>query len=270
MKYIKRLIKNIIFYRQYQRLKTIYSYYSKIIKNAYTWIFAKTETDNFYYSITEKNLSDLISIVSIVTGKSIDDIEHFIEEINTNTEIFERIKNSWLSESGMEDAKVGLARRVGWYAVIRSSKPKLIVETGVSHGVGALVICAALEKNASEGYPGRYIGTDINLTSGKLLLDRHKSFAQILIGDSLNSLKNIEDPIDLFINDSDHSAEYEGQEYRTIQHLLSLNSIILGDNSHVTEELRNFSYATGRRYIFFSEKPSNHWYPGAGIGFSFR
>lgn len=269
MKSLKLFIKKAIFYRQYLRLRTVLGYYSQTLKHSASWIFARTETDNFYYSITESNLRDLVSAVSIVTGKSSEVIEGYISEINTNNEITEQIANSWSSDPLMSDAKVGLARRVGWYAVVRSSKPRLVVETGVSHGVGALVICAALERNALEGFPGNYIGTDINPNAGYLLLPRFREFGKILVGDSLNSLQEFTEPIDVFINDSDHSSAYEGDEYRAVNHLLSSNSIILGDNSHVTNELRNYSYMTGRKYLFFAEKPKEHWYPGAGIGFSF-
>ena len=42
--------------------------------------------------------------------------------------------------------------------------------------------------------------------------------------------------------------------------------MLFGDNSHVTDKLYQFALATGRNFLFFSEKPADHWYPGAGIG----
>jgi hypothetical protein len=30
--------------------------------------------------------------------------------------------------------------------------------------------------------------------------------------------------------------------------------------------LAEFSERSGRRFVFFSERPKDHWYPGAGIG----
>jgi hypothetical protein len=51
---------------------------------------------------------------------------------------------------------------------------------------------------------------------------------------------------------------------------MSPKSFVLGDNSHVTDELFKFSARTGRQFLFFKEQPKNHWYPGAGIGISFR
>jgi hypothetical protein len=93
---------------------------------------------------------------------------------------------------------------------------------------------------------------------------------EILYGDSIASLSNFTDNIDLFINDSDHSADYEYKEYLTINKLLTDKSIILGDNSHCTSKLADFSREMNRNFIFFQEITKNHWYPGAGIGISYK
>jgi hypothetical protein len=50
---------------------------------------------------------------------------------------------------------------------------------------------------------------------------------------------------------------------------LGPRAVLLGDNSHATTALADFSEAHGRRFAFFKEQPRKHWYPGAGIGISF-
>ena len=87
----------------------------------------------------------------------------------------------------------------------------------------------------------------------------------ILQGFQQLSLNRLNCTIDLFINDSDHSAEYEEREYACVVAKLSPAAVLLGDNSHVTNKLYQFALATGRDFLFFSEKPADHWYPGAGI-----
>jgi hypothetical protein len=47
---------------------------------------------------------------------------------------------------------------------------------------------------------------------------------------------------------------------------LAKDFVILGDNSHVSSSLLYFAKKNDYKYIFFSEEPENHWYPGAGIG----
>jgi predicted O-methyltransferase YrrM len=160
-------------------------------------------------------------------------------------------------------------RRLGWYAIARAIKPSVIVETGVERGHGAVILCAALMRNTAEGMPGKYYGTDIDPHAGRLLSGPYAAMGRILYGDSIKSLTAMTETIDLFINDSDHSAEYEYREYHVVAPKLSPRALVLGDNAHVTDKLALFARETGRHFLFFREEPRNHWYPGAGIGISF-
>ena len=90
-----------------------------------------------------------------------------------------------------------------------------------------------------------------------------------MIDNSLQAISKI-DRIDLFIHDSDHSAEHESREFKLLQSRLSSKGIVLSDNSHVTTELAKWSLEHGRRFVYFAEQPLNHWYPGAGIGVSMK
>jgi hypothetical protein len=46
-------------------------------------------------------------------------------------------------------------------------------------------------------------------------------------------------------------------------------SIVLSDNADMCTALFRFSRETNRQFLFFKEVPADHWFPGAGIGFSF-
>jgi predicted O-methyltransferase YrrM len=166
------------------------------------------------------------------------------------------------------DPDVKFGRRIAWYTIVRVLKPKIIVETGVDKGLGAVVLCAALLRNRDEGYPGEYLGTDIDPQAGKLLSAPYSEVGAILYGDSIASLRKLDGPIDLFINDSDHSAEYEASEYEIIAPKLSACAVLVGDNSHVTDALFQFSLSHERSFIFINEAPLQHWYRGGGVGLS--
>ena len=166
------------------------------------------------------------------------------------------------------DKSPSFGRRLGWYAIARALRPRVIVETGVDRGLGSVLLCAALKRNTAEGYLGRYYGTDINPYAGVLLDAPWSEHGKILYGDSITSLSKLTETVDLFINDSDHSADYEYQEYQTVKPLLSPHAVVLGDNAHANDMLLRFSEENGRRFLFFKEQPRGHWYPGAGIGIS--
>ena len=124
--------------------------------------------------------------------------------------------------------------------------------------------------NKSEGFEGQYIGTEINLKAGKLYKEPYNSVGKIIYGDSIKKLNKIDKKIDLFINDSDHSSQYKYNVYLSIKEKLSKNSFIFGYNSHVTDCLPRFSRISNRSFIFFQEKPKNHWYRVEGMGISFK
>lgn len=271
--YLKSFIKNVPLLQEFIRIrvrkKRATSYYKPSFRLINDWAKKKTELSNYYYDLSESNRSDLASLISAVTETPFEQVEALFDELENNENLRAHISNSWARDPMMSDAKLGYGRRLGWYAFIRILKPKIVVETGVHHGVGACVIASALIKNAEDGFVGQYFGTDIDKNAGKLLVQPYSKFGKILYGDSIDSLKRLNESVDIFINDSDHSCEYEKSEYETINSKLSESALILGDNSHATNSLRIFSQSAGRKFIFFKEIPKKHWYPGAGIGISF-
>lgn len=243
------------------RLRVAGHYLLPPASRAAKWLLTSNETDNFGYRVTARNASHIASAVSLATHADPELVERYMRELEEDAELA-----AHLAAHGMPPL---YARRIGWYAVARITKPALIVETGVHKGVGAVVLCAALRRNALEHQDGRYLGTDIDPSAGVLLSGAYAAQGQVIHGDSLATLEALAGPIGLFINDSDHSAEYERREYQAVKDKLAPGAIILGDNAHATDELMAFSRATGRRFLFVSEKPLDHWYPGAGIGISF-
>jgi predicted O-methyltransferase YrrM len=272
MRKIFRGLKNIWFFNFLRRLFMASRYYNKKYLQILKWGFTSKEDTNFTYDLTEQNKAYLAHMIAVVTRIEYSQVLEYIAEVQSDeilkATILTAIKNS--TEKRFTDRAVRFGRRLGWYAFARVIKPEIIIETGVDKGLGSVLLCAALIKNREEGFEGRYFGTDINPKAGYFLEGKYKEMGTILYGDSIASLSQLTEKVDLFINDSDHSSEYEYQEYLTIKPLLTDKTIILGDNSHTSRKLADFSAETGRNFIFFKETPLNHWYPGAGIGISFK
>lgn len=235
------------------------------------WVFSSREENNFTYDLSDQSLLYLAHVVAQVADCDPEVALGYINELRDDAELQTYLVNLLANSaySTVSDRRVGYGRRLGWYALVRLLKPKVVIETGVDKGLGSAVLCAALLHNRAEGAPGRYYGTDIEPAAGWLLKAPYNEVGELLIGDSIESLKAFPEKIDLFINDSDHSAEYEAREYETIMDKLAKGGVVLGDNAHVTGKLAEFSLAKGRGFLYFQEFPRNHWYPGAGIGISF-
>lgn len=231
------------------------------------WLFTSREDTNFTYGLTRSNMRHLAHMISIVTGKPSQQALDFIDEANSDQELRQHIISRMQSgpDRYYSDARADFAKRLGWYALVRIAKPELVVETGVDKGLGAVVIASALLKNGK----GRYLGTDIDPTAGRLLSGKYAQVGTVLYGDSITSLGNLAEKIDIFINDSDHSAEYEAREYQVIEGKLSDGAFVIGDNAHATDMLMEWSERKNRNFLFWREQPLSHWYPGAGIGISF-
>jgi predicted O-methyltransferase YrrM len=228
------------------------------------------EDTNFTYDLSALNLEYLASFIAIVTQNSPETATSYIHEALQDESLRNHIKEETIRHNSLSaDFEARFGRRLGWYAIVRSQKPSVVVETGVDKGLGTCLLAAALLRNTQEGFPGRIYGIDIDPQAGYLLSGRYVEYGEILIGDAVQSLNRFDKPIDCFINDSDHSPVYERSEYETIKNKLSSKAILIGDNAHCSDELRNFALRTDRNFLFFREEPVNHWYPGAGIGAAF-
>jgi len=253
------------------RLKLAVWHYRHIAINVIRWLKQSREITNFTYDLTPRNITHLASFVAVVTGIDFMVAIEYLNELRQDDRLRRHVQQlmQQYPERWVADEMVKYGRRLGWYAFVRAKKPRIVVETGVDKGLGSCVIAAALLKNYAEGSPGYYYGTDINPRAGYLLQEPYNQYGQILYGDSIESLQKLNLSIDLFINDSDHSAEYEGREYDLINAKLTEDALILGDNAHCTDELHNFARRTKRNFLFFKEEPDDHWYLGAGIGVVF-
>ncbi|MCB0335264.1 MAG: class I SAM-dependent methyltransferase [Bdellovibrionales bacterium] len=254
------------------RTDLAFSYFRNQLTDIFRWLFRSKEIDNFTYDITEQNKNYLSALVSTVAQIPVSQARGYLEEINADQMLKAHIK-AILRQSPdgqLMDETIHYGRRIGWYALARARKPRVIVETGVHKGFGACVLCAALKKNAEEGFRGQYIGIDIDPTAGILLQDPYREMGEIMYGDAIQTIQKLTLPIDFYINDSDHSADYEMDEYHAIASKLTQDSIILGDNAHVTDKLFHFAQESERKFAFFPEIPQGHWYPGAGIGIAYR
>jgi hypothetical protein len=252
--------------------KFSYHYFIRPVWWPYFTILRNGEFSNFTYQLTDENLLYLAETLAVVTGKSPQEMTTYILEPIQDEKLISHLRSAMAKgkrKGATQSVEMPFGRRLGWYAIVRSMKPRVIVETGVERGHGSILLCSALLRNEKEGMPGRYFGTDINPNAGWLLSGEYAAVGRILYGDSIKSLNEITETIDLFINDSDHSDIYEAAEYEVIREKLSENAIILGDNAHVTDKLARFARQTGRQFLFFKEHPRNHWYPGGGIGFAF-
>jgi len=167
------------------------------------------------------------------------------------------------------DVEPRYGRRLGWYALTRLTKPRVLVETGVDRGLGTAVLAAAMLRNAEEGFPGMVYATDIVASCGHLLAEPYTRCCRIVLGDSVETLKKLPEAVDVFIHDSDHRPEYEWAEFLAVEPRLHPGSIVMSDNSQQSSKMFEFAQRLGKSFLYFQDAPKDHWWPGDGIGAAF-
>lgn len=235
------------------------------------WAFTSKEYYNHTYHLTDLNKQYLASYVAVVAGHEMKEVERYIGELENDSALRELLIRRTLEslDRHNSDAAPRYGRRLGWYALVRATKPRVVVETGIDRGLGTVVMAAALKRNTEEGFAGLVYATDIVPDCGHLLAEPYKQFVRELIGDSVESLKRFAEPVDVFLHDSDHRAEYEWAEFLAIEPRLHAASIVMSDNSQQTSKLREFAARIGKSFLYFQDAPKDHWWPGDGIGCAF-
>ncbi len=254
------------------RLKNALCFYAPTLGLCVKWAFSSREHYNYTYSLTDRSKDYLAAFLSLVADATFEEARGFLLEIDNDEDLRAQISSLAASspERYVTDREVRYGRRIGWYALVRMRKPACVVETGVDKGLGTCVIAAALRRNAKEGFPGKVVAIDINPVAGCLVGPGLREFVDFRFKDSIAALRELDRPVDIFIHDSNHSAEHERLEYGAVEARLSPQSLILSDNSTHTGELLIYARKTGRHFLYFAEQPKDHWWPGEGIGVAFN
>ena len=254
------------------RARSVASYDFLVLGRSLRWLLCSREHTNFTYNLAPLNREHLCWFVSLVTGKPFDEIQGYLGEIDEDEKLRTHVRRMTAQSSRrhLADTRVEYGRRVGWYAITRAIRPRQIVETGTDKGLGSVVLASALIKNAEESDPGFLTTIDINPDAGYLIGDKYGEVTNLILGDALDQLPNLNSGVDMFLHDSDHHPSYEAAEYRSVVTHLSDQAFVLSDNAHCSNELAQFARETGRQFLFFDEQPDRHWYPGAGLGIAWH
>jgi predicted O-methyltransferase YrrM len=140
------------------------------------------------------------------------------------------------------------------YWLVRQTKPRTIVQTGVCNGLSASFMMLALAKNGPEGtlnvidlppvfnpddpawtVEGKVYGVVIpeGKTTGWLVPDAYRDRFRVWNGDARELLPKLVDEldaIDLFYHDSDHTYDHMMFEFREAKKKLTHGGLVVGDD----------------------------------------
>ena len=219
------------------------------------------EVDNFTYPIA--NSDELASWVATELSVDSDEIRGYLAELRD----LEPLLRVPLSRRLWAPPRYQLGRRAGWYAICRALKPEVVVETGMHDGLGSLTLLSALKRNAADGRDGTLLSFDPLPGTGWLvpdeLQDRWEPHHETSdhMEERLNGRR-----VGLFIHDSLHTYEVERAELETAWANRGARLVLLSDNAHVTDAMRDTAAEHDLSFSYWQERPARHFYPGGGIG----
>ncbi len=132
---IKRVAKKIVKiwpFRVIYRLSLMMPYFLSPLALGFAWTWRRTENSNFYYDLTDKNVLELAHFLSVVCKIEASQAESYINELRSDKDLRSHLGAALVRDRSMKDSNLLFGRRIGWYAMVRAMKPKLVVETGVS------------------------------------------------------------------------------------------------------------------------------------------
>jgi predicted O-methyltransferase YrrM len=256
--------------RSFRRLRWIYKArvvhgYGASLSANLRFILLDPEPHNFTYEIV--NGDDLAHWVASVAETDFEAAVLHLEEPASDAELEGRLRRATSGHWLWTKRFPPFGKRLGWYALVRLIKPRLVVETGVHDGLGSLLLLRALERNVQEGHPGRLVSFDVNPAAG-WLVGSHPlwSFRIQASRDALLEMLCDRAEIDMFLYDGWHSYECERAELQMVAPHLTQSGVLLSDDAQVTGALADVCQANALRYLTVSLQSHKHFHPGAVLG----
>src|SRR6476620_6257832 len=137
-------------------------------RDAAWYVVHSRELTNFTYEL--RNEAELAALVATPLGADRERAAGYLRELREDTELIERLDQGLRSDP-RRDRVARLGKRRALYATVRMARPRLVVETGLYDGLATTVLLRALQRNETEGDPGRLLGFDLEEESAWLVWD---------------------------------------------------------------------------------------------------
>lgn len=236
------------------------------LRDHLSFVLLDPETNNFTYEIG--NQLQLADWVAAVARCSADTARQYVSEPGADAVLQTRLRGATAGRWLWTHRAPSFGKRLGWYALARALKPKLIVEVGVHDGLGTLALLRALERNLDEdGAAGRLVSFEVNPSGGWLVgSDRLWELRRQPSEEGLSEVLENAGPLGMFVYDGWHSLEHERWNLQLAASHLDRGGVLLSDDAQTTQALPGVCSERALEYFAFTETPVGHFYPGSVLG----
>ncbi len=231
-------------------------------------VILSPEVDTYSYALD--NLDDVAAALARALDKPGPTVRDVLNEALTDPDLGDRIAADighrvlWLKR------RPPLAgHHLAAWAVVRLTRPALVVETGILDGLGSRTILRALQRNAEDGHEGRLVSFDVMPAAGALVPDRLASRWEKVIQATDTGLEDhlAGEQVDVFLHDSVPTAAVQRLELDwALDHGVRV-ALTAANWTGVIDEL---AAAHGARSEGFDDRPRGHFYGGRHVGLLVR
>jgi hypothetical protein len=193
------------------RARIIYPELGRLFWRGSSWLFRSREYTSFTYNPSELTVYSQAAYVHAVSGCGIRAAEAFARELLEDEDFARYIarQHADSDRKWASNAQFRPGHRLINYMLVRALKPELVVEAGVDKGLGAAIICNALNRNVQDGKPGDFIGIEYNpIQSCQIFEKYHRRVGKILRGDSVEIVRTLDRSIDLFFHETTSEQQH--------------------------------------------------------------
>jgi predicted O-methyltransferase YrrM len=231
------------------------------------YLLHSRELTNFTYEL--RNEAELATLVAGALGARPNEAAGYLDELRADSELIESLNSALRSNRRRDDVAL-LGKRRALYAMVRTARPKVVVEAGINDGLSTAVLLRALQRNEAQGYAGKLLSFDIDPASGWLVGEQlRRGRYQQHIGDIVEllpvALRDLE--VDMFVHDTLKAPEHERFELELAAEHGAERLILYTDDDSVTGVLRAICADRGGRSSFLQEQPDRHFWRGNLLGF---
>ncbi len=235
-------------------------------KDALRYLFRSNEVSNFTYELA--NMDDVARTVAEALDVPQQEAAMALDELAGDTELRASL-TALLRANPKRDNVPRYGYRYLYYCAARLLKPGVTIEVGTHDGLGAALICRALERNEAEGHPGTLVTLDGAASSGWLIPAELRPRCTSVLGDVMETLPAAleEHGCDFLIDDIGFSFPAKPWLFETGLRM-GRRPLTIGSEfpprepSDAPTALDEASRAAGGRYAEFIEEPEEHFWPG--------
>lgn len=232
-------------------------------RTAARFVLLDPELDNFTYEL--ENEHELAAWLGAGLGIEEDRASAFIDELRADRHLHAELERLTRRRLDVK-TRPEFGSRLAYYAIIRATRPELVVEAGVQDGLGTVTMLQALERNAEEGAPGRLKSFDVLPGSGWLVPERLRRHWELVVGSTWDTFEPAlaGERIGLLVHDGENTHESECFEFR-LAIAQAADRLVMLTSRADTGGLRDVAREAGLDYHEFEERP-RHFYPGSPQG----